>query len=71
MTTIRDISIVDQTGVLAKNFKDTATEKYTVLNNISIDEAKLLGVEGSVYGVLHIPKTATLEGVSNSNYFLL
>mgnify|MGYP005650862947 CR=1 FL=1 len=37
---IRDISIVDQTGGLAKNFKETATEKYTVLNNIYIDEAK-------------------------------
>ena len=67
--TIRDISIVDESGVLAKNFKDTATEKYTVLKNVSIDDAKLLGVEGTVYGVLHIPKTTTLEGLATATTF--
>ena len=66
---IRAISIVDQTGVLANNFKDTATEKYTVLNNVSIDEAKLLGVKGTVYGVLYIPKTATLEELATATTF--
>jgi len=66
---IRDISIVDQSGVLAKNFKDTATEKYTVLNNVSIDDAKLLGVEGAVYGVLYIPKTASLEELATATTF--
>jgi len=67
--TIRDISIVDESGVLAKNFKDTATEKYTVLKNVSIDDAKLLGDEGTVYGVLHIPKTTTLEGLATATTF--
>ena len=66
---IRTISIVDQSGVLAKNFKDTATEKYTVLNNMSIDDAKLLGVEGAVYGVLYIPKTASLEELATATTF--
>ena len=66
---IRTISIVDQSGVLAKNFKDTATEKYTVLNNVSIDDAKLLGVEGAVYGVLYIPKTASLEELATATTF--
>ena len=67
--TIRDISIVDESGVLAKNFKDTQTEKYTVLKNVSIDDAKLLGDEGTVYGVLHIPKTTTLEGLATATTF--
>jgi len=67
--TIRDISIVDESGVLAKNFKDTQTEKYTVLKNVSIDDAKLLGVEGTVYGVLYIPKTTTLEGLATATTF--
>ena len=67
--TIRDISIVDESGVLAKNFKDTQTEKYTVLKNVSIDDAKLLGVDGTVYGVLHIPKTTTLEGLATATTF--
>lgn len=67
--TIRDISIVDQSGILAKNFKDTDTEKYTVLNNVSIDDAKLLGVEGAVYGVLYIPKTASLEELATATTF--
>ena len=66
---IRTISIVDQSGVLAKNFKDTDTEKYTVLNNVSIDDAKLLGVEGAVYGVLYIPKTASLEELATATTF--
>ena len=66
---IRTISIVDQSGVLAKKFKDTATEKYTVLNNVSIDDAKLLGVEGAVYGVLYIPKTASLEELATATTF--
>ena len=67
--TIRDISIVDESGVLAKNFKDTQTEKYTVLKNVSIDDAKLLGDEGTVYGVLHIPKTTTLEELATATTF--
>ena len=66
---IRTISIVDQAGVLANNFKDTATEKYTILNNVSIDDAKLLGVEGAVYGVLYIPKTASLEELATATTF--
>ena len=66
---IRTISIVDQAGVLANNFKDTATEKYTVLNNVSIDDAKLLGIEGTVYGVLYIPKTASLEELATATTF--
>jgi len=67
--TIRDISIVDESGVLAKNFKDTQTEKYTVLKDVSIEDAKLLGDEGTVYGVLHIPKTTTLEGLATATTF--
>jgi ABC-2 type transport system permease protein len=67
--TIRDISIVDESGVLAKNFKDTETEKYTVLNNVSIDDAKSLGVEGTVYGVLHIPNTTSLEELATATTF--
>ena len=54
---------------MAKNFKDTATEKYTILNNVSIDDAKLLGVEGAVYGVLYIPKTASLEELATATTF--
>lgn len=67
--TIRDISIVDDSGILAKNFKDTETEKYTVLNNVSIDDAKSLGVEGTVYGVLHIPNTTNLEELATATTF--
>ncbi len=66
---IREISIVDNSGLIASNFKNTATEKFTVLDNITIEDAKIVASKGGTYGVLFIPKTTKLQDLASATTF--
>ena len=66
---IREISIVDNSGLIANNFKNTATEKFTVLDNITIEDAKIVASKGRTYGVLFIPKTTKLQDLASATTF--
>ncbi|MFT4942296.1 MAG: ABC-2 type transport system permease protein [Patiriisocius sp.] len=66
---VREISILDESGVIAQGFENTATETYTVLSNTTLDQAKIIGNEGAMYGVLYIPNTEDLEDLATATIF--
>lgn len=66
---VRDISILDESGMIAQNFENTATETYTILTNVTLDQAKIIGNQGAIYGVLYIPKTDDLAALATATTF--
>ncbi|MFT7071068.1 MAG: ABC-2 type transport system permease protein [Patiriisocius sp.] len=66
---VRNISVYDESGMFANSFEDTATENYNLLTNLTLEQAKAIGKDTDTYGLLYIPKTENLEGLSKSATF--
>jgi ABC-2 type transport system permease protein len=66
---VRTISVLDESGLFAEQFESTSGLKYHVLSDISLSEAKKQTEETEEYGLLYIPKTATIEELSESITF--
>jgi ABC-2 type transport system permease protein len=65
----RTISVLDESGMFTSNFKDTDSQKYIILSNVTLDEAKELNEDSENYGLLYIPKTAALVDLANATTF--
>ena len=53
---VNAINILDESGLFANSFEDSESVNYTNLENISLNEAKLVTETSEVYGLLYIPK---------------
>ncbi|NRA93481.1 MAG: ABC transporter permease [Psychroserpens sp.] len=53
----RTITVLDETGILNEVFVDSENTKYEVIQNVSLESAKLLVKENESYGLLHIEPT--------------
>jgi ABC-2 type transport system permease protein len=62
---IRVISVLDQSGLVDKVFKNSGNTSYNILSDMSLEDAKILSKETESYGLLHIEKLDNLEDVSN------
>lgn len=65
---IRTIAVVDESEVLVSVFEDTNTTKYIDLTDLGLEEAKVQ-TEVSYYGLVYIPKSTSLENLSNGIEF--
>ena len=65
----RNISILDESGLLQSAFKDSENIKYTVLDGLSLDEAKQIVKEQENYGLLYIENHDDIDEVANSIKF--
>jgi ABC-2 type transport system permease protein len=59
----RTISILDESGILKSSFTDTETVKYHILENISLDDAKIQVNNDKEYGLLYIGKFQDIDKV--------
>ncbi|WGD33915.1 ABC transporter permease [Olleya sp. YS] len=67
---VRQISVLDQSGLVKDIFKDTENTKYTLLEDtITLDNAKTTVKEKGDYGLLHIQKFDSIEEASTSIRF--
>ena len=66
---VNAINILDESGLFANSFEDSESVNYTNLENISLNEAKLVTETSEVYGLLYIPKALALDGFSESIIF--
>ncbi len=66
---VRTISILDESGLVQDVFKKSDKTTYHILENMSLEEAKLLSKETASYGLLHIGKFDTVETVSDHARF--
>ncbi|SDS60491.1 ABC-2 type transport system permease protein [Formosa sp. Hel1_31_208] len=59
----RNISVLDETGVLSEIFEDTEHTKYTVLTDTSLETAKELIKAKEDFGLLYIQKSDDMESI--------
>ncbi len=67
--TIRNISVLDESGLFADEFNNTPHTQYKLLHNVSLEEAKKTAETDEAYGLLYIPKTQNLEDLSKKITF--
>ena len=65
----RTISILDESGQISVIFKNTENTKYTMLEDMSLKEAKDLVELNGNYGLLHIPNNTNLDNIAQDIRF--
>jgi len=66
---IRNILVLDESGLVKDIFKDTKNNKYQILENISLVDAKQIAEKSEQYGLLYIGKNANIKELSKSIKF--
>jgi len=67
--TVRQISILDESGLFMEEFVSSPHIKYKMLHGISLEEAKKEAESSNMYGLLYIPKTENLETLAKGITF--
>ncbi len=67
--TVRNISILDESGLFANEFTNSSTTHYKILSGTSLADAKKEAESTEIYGLLYIPKTENLESLSKEITF--
>ena len=57
----RTISILDESGLVKEIFEDTESTKYNIIENLTLENAKIVAKEREDYGLLHISKFQDVE----------
>ena len=65
----RTISVLDESGLVQDIFQNTENTSYTLLENISLEDAKSIVEENKTYGLLYIPKNDSIEQLVNAIKF--
>ncbi len=66
---VRTISVLDESKLFANEFVDTENTKYDLLESLELDAAKKIVQEAGTYGLLYIPKGATIDEISDKVKF--
>ena len=66
---VRTISILDESGFVHDIFKNTDNTTYHILENMSLEDAKVLVKETSNYGLLYIDKLTDIDLISSGIKF--
>lgn len=66
---VRTISVLDESGLFAKQFEDDDNLKFELLLGISLEEAKIKAEADEVYGLLFIPKSENIDDLSKRIVF--
>lgn len=66
---VRAIYVLDQSELFLNQFENDEQLKFDILPQISLEEAKQKAITEEKYGLLYIPKTNTIDQLSNSIRF--
>ncbi|TYB80281.1 ABC transporter permease [Bizionia gelidisalsuginis] len=66
---VRHISVLDTSGLVYDVFEDSEFTKYNIINNMSLDAAKVVVKEQEDYGLLHISAFDTPENITKGIAF--
>ena len=66
---VKTISVLDESGLFADEFKSTGNTKYDILLNLDLEDAKKLVREAENYGLLYIPKADNVDELSDKIKF--
>lgn len=67
--TVRKISVLDESGLFADEFKSTPHLQYHLLGETTLNEAKKQAEAQELYGLLYIPETRNLDTLSKKITF--
>ena len=67
--TERHINVYDESGLFQNELVSGSQYKYTFLENVDLEESKILTEESDLYGLLYIPKAENLENLSQKIEF--
>ena len=65
----RTISVLDESGLVQDIFQNTENTSYTLLENISLEDAKSIVEENKTYGLIYIPNNDSIEQLVNDIKF--
>ncbi|RMA57909.1 ABC transporter permease [Ulvibacter antarcticus] len=66
---VRIVSVLDESGLFLKDFENTSTISYNILDKLSLSEAKQISEESENYGLLYIPNSENLETLAEGVTF--
>ena len=66
---VRNISVLDESGLFHSQFENKDQLKFEILENVSLEEAKKITEKSNKYGLLYIPETASIEDLSKRIVF--
>lgn len=66
---VRKINILDESGLFSTNFKNTDTQQYHFVTNITLDQAKAESEKPGTYGLLHIPQVTNIADLAKNTTF--
>ncbi len=67
--TVNTIEVLDESGVFFNHFEDSKNLKYTLINGVSLDDAKFASEKSNNYGLLYIPKKENIDYYANAITF--
>lgn len=62
--TVRNISVLDESGLFMDEFVSSPHTRYKMLHGIPLEVAKKEAESADIYGLLYIPKTENLENLA-------
>lgn len=68
--TVKNISVVDETGFVYENLNSSEFLKYNLLDNLSLEEAKIISETKSDYGLIYIPNLDSPKAIADSISFI-
>ena len=68
--TVKNISVVDETGFVYENLNSSEFLKYNLLENSSFEEAKIISETKSDYGLIYIPNLDSPKAIADSISFI-
>ncbi len=67
--TVRNISVLDESGLFVGDFNNTPHTKYNIIEGKSLEEAKKEAEKTEIYGLLYIPNNTDLDELSKGITF--
>tara|TARA_B100001142_G_scaffold106294_1_gene108153 strand:+ start:27388 stop:28701 length:1314 start_codon:yes stop_codon:yes gene_type:complete len=68
--TVKNISVIDETGIVYEKLKSSKFLKYDLIQNLSLEEARIFSKNKSDYGLVYIPNLISPNAIADSISFI-
>tara|TARA_B000000477_G_scaffold24318_1_gene21026 strand:+ start:5157 stop:6470 length:1314 start_codon:yes stop_codon:yes gene_type:complete len=68
--TVKNISVIDETGIVYEKLKSSKFLKYDLIQNLSLEKARIFSKNKSDYGLVYIPNLTSPNSIADSISFI-
>lgn len=68
--TVKNISVIDETGIVYEKLKSSKFLKYDLIQNLSLEEARIFSKNKSDYGLVYIPNLISPNAIADAISFI-